>query len=237
MTEVYTPFIISEDEALRDLLKGMTVEDDKSPNRPVGVWFGQPDVEIRDQAFPYFTIDLIDVAEGTERIMAGITEDPWYYPAPEMTVDGVQYDSWSMPNAIPINLDYQITSFSRNPRHDRQILAQTLGNRLPFRFGSLNCKAITTTSGDNVTYDVTTRRLDMLGVAKRDTVEAGKKMFMNIFTVHVSSELPSPYVARLHKRVSTIGVGIGGYDPLHGVTDGPPSFKETFTITAPVGTP
>jgi hypothetical protein len=237
VTIEYAPFIIAEDEALRDMLKGMTVEDDKDANRAVGVWYGQPDIEVRDQSFPFMTIDLIDISEGTERQMAGGRVQPWYVPPPEMTVDNVTYDDWSVPYPVPVNLDYQITSFSRHPRHDRQILSQVLGNRLPFRFGSLTCKAITTTSGTDVTYDVTTRRLDMLGVAKRDIIESGKRMFMNIFTVRVSSELPSPYVTRLHKRVSTVGVGIGGYEPLHGVTDGPPSFKETFTITAPVGTP
>ena len=50
-------FLLSEDEALRNLLKDMTVTDQKSvteegPTRKVGVWFGQPDQEIRNQNYP-----------------------------------------------------------------------------------------------------------------------------------------------------------------------------------------
>ena len=45
-------FIIAEDEALKEVLKGMTVSDDKSESRAVGVWFGQPDQEIRQLAAP-----------------------------------------------------------------------------------------------------------------------------------------------------------------------------------------
>lgn len=39
------PFILNEDEALKTALTGITVADDANPTRPVGVWFGQPDLE------------------------------------------------------------------------------------------------------------------------------------------------------------------------------------------------
>jgi hypothetical protein len=237
VTVTYAPFIIAEDEALKALLQGVTVEDDKNANRAVGVWYGQPDLEVRDQVFPYLTINLIDVSEATERVMSGAQVQPWYVPAPDLTYDGVDYDDWTVPYPVPVNLDYQITSFARHPRHDRMILAQVLGDRLPFRCGRLDVRAITTVTGDDTVTDMTTRRLDMLGFTKRDTIEDDKRLFMNVFTIRVSSELPSPYVTRLHKRVATIGVGVGGYDDPHQVTDGPPSFTESFTITAPVGTP
>ena len=71
-------FLISEDEALRERLLGMTVSDDKNSSRAVGVWFGQPDPEIRQQSFPYVTVNMIDISEARERVMncEGIT--PWY---------------------------------------------------------------------------------------------------------------------------------------------------------------
>jgi len=230
-------FIIAEDEALKARLQGVTVEDDKNPYRPVGVWYGQPDIEVRAQSFPFLTIDLVDVSEATERVMNAGGVHPWYYNDPEMQVGPYTYDDWTVPYPIPINLDYQITSFSRQPRHDRQILAQVLGNRLPFRFGSLPVEERRTEVGPDTTIDMTIRRLDMLGVAKRDTIESGKRMFMNIWTVRVSSELPHPFLAKLHTRVRTVGVGIGVFPPDQAVTDGPPSFKESFTISVPVGTP
>ena len=54
------PFILNEEEALKSLLSGMTVSDSGNANRPVGVFYGQPDKEIRQQAYPYITIDLIN---------------------------------------------------------------------------------------------------------------------------------------------------------------------------------
>jgi small subunit ribosomal protein S21 len=33
------------------------------------VWFGQPDQELRDQAYPYITIDMIDIGEDVNRAM------------------------------------------------------------------------------------------------------------------------------------------------------------------------
>ena len=237
MTTTYTAFIIGEDEALKARLQGVTVEDDKNSSRPVGVWYGQPDIEVRTQSYPFLTIDLIDVSEATERVMNSLGVHPWYHADPEMTVGPYTYDDWTVPYPVPINLDYQITSFSRQPRHDRQILAQVLGNRLPFRFGSLMVAQTTTVTGADTAIDMTARRMDMLGVTKRDTIESGKRLFMNVWTVRVSSELPHPFLARLHKRVNTVGVGIGAFPPGQEVTDGPPSFKETLTISIPVGTP
>ena len=65
-------FLLDEDEALRNLLKDLVVTDQKSvteegPQRKVGVWFGQPDQELREQKYPYITIDMIDIAEDFSR--------------------------------------------------------------------------------------------------------------------------------------------------------------------------
>lgn len=194
-------FILSEDEALRDLLLGMTVADNSNSARAVQVWFGMPDMEVRQQSYPFVTIDLIDVSEATERVMVSDNVRPWYY-APTLPQDA---DDWSMPYPIPMNLDYQVTTYARQPRHDRQILAQILGNRLPMRFGSVVVKEITGPETDGViTHDCTVRRLDMLNVSKRDTVEAGKRLFMNMFTVRISSEVPSPYAERYYTRVQQV---------------------------------
>ena len=79
-------FLLSEDEALRNLLVGMTVTDQKSssgagPARSVKVYFGQPDQELRDQTYPYITIDMIDIAEDTSRAMRGLAK-PSYLSNP-----------------------------------------------------------------------------------------------------------------------------------------------------------
>lgn len=221
-------FIISEDEALRDVMKGMTVSDNDNSSRAVGVWFGQPDMETRDQAFPFVTIDLVDISEGTERVMSGGRVSPWYYE----DEDRVEAEGWSMPYPVPVNLDYQITTFARHPRHDRQILAQILGSRLPLRYGSLTVIERIT---EEEVGEATIRRLDMLGHAKRDTVDAGKRLFMNMFTVRVSSEMPAPSVAYLYTRVQT--VDIARKSSIYPATLSDSSLTETLTISAPVGTP
>lgn len=200
-------FLISEDEALRERLKGMTVSDNKSGSRPVGVWFGQPDPEVRDQSFPFVTIDLINVTEAKQRALSSQQVSPWYFEPEELSLDGVTYASWSMYMPVPIDLDYQVTTFARQPRHDRQIMSQLLGKRLPFRFGSLVVREKQTGADEGgEQWDATVRRLDVLDIAKRDTTESGKRMFMNAFTVRVSSEIQTPFVERLYQRVNTINI-------------------------------
>lgn len=190
-------FIIAEDEALRDLLLGMTVSDAKSSSRSVGVWFGQPDPEIRTQSYPFVTVDLIDISEARERTMSGVAA-PWY-----MQPADVASDAWETWEPIPINLDYQVTTFARQPRHDRQILAQILGARLPLRFGSLEVAHEVDSAG---VAQTTIRRLDTLTVVKRDTTEQGKRLFMNAFTIRVSSEIAQPYDLATYTKVLEVRV-------------------------------
>lgn len=214
-------FIISEDEALRDLLVGMTVSDNKNANRPVGVWFGQPDPEIRQQSYPFVTIDLIDISEARERTMAG-KASPWYYTPDDLE----ENQGWDMWLPTPINLDYQITTFARQPRHDRQILAQLMGDRLPLRFGALTVPE-RLDEDDNIL--TTTRRLDVLNVVKRDTTEQGKRMFMNAFTVRVSSEIPQPYDFATYYKV--LEVRLKPHTPIPG---GPQPLSQYHIITTSI---
>jgi hypothetical protein len=167
------PFILNEDKALKEALTGITVSDAGNPARPVGVWFGQPDVEIRHQAYPYITIDLINMNVAQEREFRG------YIPL-AYNPEGIDADENYMTDApIPVNLDYQITTYARQPRHDRQIMFElSKPTRLPLRFGGLE-----------IPEDGTIRRLDMLGFTKRDTTEQDKRLFRNVYTVRISSEL------------------------------------------------
>lgn len=234
-------FLISEDEALRDMLLGMTVSDNKNASRPVGVWFGQPDPEIRTQNYPFITIDLIDMSEARERVMMGKVS-PWY-----MEPDGLSSDQdWDVWYPTPINLDYQITTFARQPRHDRQILSQLMGLRLPLRFGSLDVVQKTSISGSTEIDEITTRRLDVLNVVKRDITESGKRLFMNVFTVRVSSEVPQPFDYSTYYKVNEVRLTQNSYDLADstdfntGLTPSLPSYEtQTAVITTSVttGTP
>jgi hypothetical protein len=212
-------FLLDEDEALKELLKGMTVTDQKARStqettRKVGVWFGQPDQEITDQAYPYITIDMIDIAEDTLRAHRGRVK-PQYVADPVLMVQGVQatqgvqavqqvnYDpelhDWDLDWPVPVQIDYQITTYARQPRHDRELLSQLLYTRLPFRFGTLN-------TGPNTIYG-TVRRLDVLDVSKRDVTEQGKRLFVNAITVRISSEIIQSQLNKVYQVQSLIVTG------------------------------
>jgi len=199
------PFILNEEEALKNLLSGMTVSDSGNPTRPVGVFYGQPDKEIRLQAYPYVTIDLINISEDVSRVQSGTVEVPY---EPE-DWDGIS--SLIQPFPMPINLDYQITGFSRQPRHDRQILSQLFSiGRLPVRFGTMY-----------VPQDNTMRRVDVLGFSKRDTTEADKRLFMNVSTIRIGSEiLRLPVNGRTDYEVQTRVFGFKSSDQYTTVADG-----------------
>jgi hypothetical protein len=193
-------FLLAEDEAIRNLLKDLVVTDQKATGdgtpRKVGVWFGQPDQELTAQKYPYITIDMIDLAEDFARSMRGRVK-PGYISNPA-TIDGTTAfnpatQNWDINFPIPVNIDYQITTYARQPRHDRELLAQLLYTRLPLRFGTLD-------TGTN-TASGTTRRLDVLDVSKRDVTEQGKRLFVNAFTVRVSSEIAPETYNKMYKAL------------------------------------
>lgn len=177
------PMILSEDLALKTRLQGMTVSDGDTAERKVGVWFGQPDKELRAQDYPFIIINLISVNEARERVHSANPVKLDYLDAPVQVGEG-EVIIYNRP--IPMNIDYQVSSFSRHPRHDRQLLNQML-QRLPMRGGSIG---VTHDKDDEGTY----RRLDFLGLNKRDRIEDNKRLFVNDFTIRISSEMePTHY--------------------------------------------
>lgn len=183
------PLFLEEDNMLKELLKGISVYDQRADNeqiaRPVSVWFGQPDTELRDATYPFITIDLIDVLEDRARSHRGqvdVNTAPYLAPA-----NSSINKPWAISYPIPINLDYQVTTYSRHPRHDRAILSELLYSRLKFRFATL------------IGNDDTVRRLDVLDVSKRDVVEQAKRLFVNAITVRVSSEIAQDMYKEFYK--------------------------------------
>ena len=53
-------FIVAEDLALKTLCQGMVVADTANATRQVKVWFGYPDIEVRDQSFPFITMTTME---------------------------------------------------------------------------------------------------------------------------------------------------------------------------------
>ena len=169
-------FLLDEDKAIRELMQGITVHDQKADGsdtpRPVGVWFGQPDQELRNQVYPYITIDMVGINRDPQREMRGNTHAEYLRPA------GIaEGQRWETEIPIPVNIDYQITTYSRHPRHDRELLAEILYQKLSFRFAQL------------FVGESTVHRLEVINVAKRDTTEQAKRLFVNAFTVRLATEI------------------------------------------------
>ena len=178
------PYILNEDAALKTLLTGITVADTGNSARPVGVFYGQPDKEIRQQSYPYITIDLIGVAEDPTRAHRGYV-DLIYTPE---GADPTQAFATMYP--IPVILTYQVSTWSRYPRHDRQIINALFSpTRLPLRFGLIY-----------IPQDNTVRRVDVVGFAKRDTTDENvKRLFNNIYTIQIASEFLTQELVQLYE--------------------------------------
>lgn len=182
------PWMLNEDNALKQQLSGITVSDEKNSNRPVGVWFGSPEPEIRDRMIPFISIDCLAVEPELERNVGGPYKHDWgYIPDDGVTTLTLADTLADQPSEQlvatipprPFTFTYQVTTWARHPRHDRQLLAALLGNKLPFQFGMVL-----------VYEDQTVRRLDVESMNKSDILDGDRKqIFRNVFTVKMSSEL------------------------------------------------
>jgi len=188
-------FILSEDLALKSLLTGITVVDDKNASRPVGVWFANPDVESRSQSYPYMTIELLDFDPATYRQHSGLSQDNDLQGT--IAPSGNIVYNYEIP--IAWDLVYQITSYARHPRHDRAIIAYLLNQVFPSKRGYL---AVPNDLGTETGY----RHLMLEEFVKRDTIEDNRRLYRNVFTVTVSSEgTVASYVATSN-TVSTVNI-------------------------------
>lgn len=191
------PFIVAEDLALKTLVQGITVKDDKSQTRPVKVWFGYPDMEIRDQTFPYITIDLIDIIPADNRQTYGYLVDT-DYQGTKAPVEGYNYTY-----LIPVAYDivYQVTSWARHPRHDRA-LQYALFNKFPSKYGYLIVP-------NELGTETSSRSMFLDGFVKRDTVDSetgNRRLLRNVFSVRVISQMTPSQAADAIKQVETIQI-------------------------------
>jgi hypothetical protein len=175
-------FILAEDAALKTLLGGITVVDEKAGGTPtpraVPVWYGTPDVELRNQTFPFITIDLMDIRSAPERQMSGVIYDV-DRAGTSPTTSGEVY-SYEFP--MTYDLVYQITTYARHPRHDRALITQLMQRKLPSKYGKIGVRNALNT-------ETTYRHMFLDEFLKRDSVEEGRRLLRNIFIVRIVSEL------------------------------------------------
>jgi hypothetical protein len=172
-------FLFAEDKALKSHLQGIVVSDLKEATRPVKVWFGYPDVELRLQEYPYMVIELYDIQPANDRQSAGF----WVDDTQRGTIarDGSTTYSYYAPQVY--DLYYQVSSYSRNPRHDRKIIFEMMNKKVPGKYGHLMIPS----DNEDGTYDA--RHMFLEGFVKRDTVEDGRRLFRNVFSIRVVSEM------------------------------------------------
>jgi hypothetical protein len=208
---VSNPFIVAEDLALKTHLANMIVSDEKSATRQVKIWFGYPDVEVRDQAFPFVTIDLVDIVPANERQHQGtfVDNDRRGTITP---VSGISYE-YEVP--VAYDLIYQVTAYTRHPRHDRALMFQLM-NKFPSKYGKL---AVPNELGTETGY----RSMFLDGFVKRDAVEGetgNRRLLRNILTVRVVSEMTPSQAANASIRVDEVLINTtttyipSGYQPV-----------------------
>ena len=205
-----SPFIIAEDEAIKNYLQGMVVADEKSAanngptetikTRPVKVWFGYPDVEARAQEFPFVTIDLIDVVPANDRQVQGKLHDGDY----RGTITAVPGLAYQYDYPIAYDLIYQLTTYARHPRHDRAILFQ-MWNKFPSKYGVLPVS-------NQLGTEYSKRSMFVDGYAKRDTFEdaesGNRRLLRNVFTLRVVSEMTPATAAAAIPAVTRVNLNL-----------------------------
>lgn len=199
-------FLFAEDEAIKKRFSDLTVSDDREAERPVQVFFRYPEGET-ERKYPFITIELIDIVHAKNRQHSDTYLDTHrdghpnnldYWPstssASSPNVPG--FDSFRTTEFTPVDLLYQVSTFTRSAIHDRQLASQMLANIVPFRYSSIMIEA-----------DGTSRRLDLLDWSTADLLdpEAGyrKRIFRKVYTLQMTSEIPTSSLTGL-KKVSSV---------------------------------
>lgn len=199
-------FLFAEDEAIKKRFSNLTVSDDREAQRSVQVFFRYPEGET-ERKYPFITIELIDVVHAKNRQhsdtyldthRAGHPNNLDYWPstssASSPNVPG--FDSFRTTEFTPVDLLYQVSTFTRSAIHDRQLASQMLASIVPFRYSSIMIEA-----------DGTSRRLDLLDWSTADLLdpEAGyrKRIFRKVYTLQMTSEIPTSALTGL-KKVSSV---------------------------------
>jgi hypothetical protein len=202
MTLLDDSFLYVEDAALKAHLQGIVVSDLKENERQVKVWFGYPDVELRSQEYPYLVIDLYDIQPANDRQSSGEWMDQTLRGTKEV-VSGTMYKYYA---PVVYDLFYQVTSYSRHPRHDRSIILSMLNEKIPGKYGHL---MVPQHNGDP---DVA-RHMFLEGFIKRDSVEDGRRLFRNVFSIRVVSEMTPLSDSPSIPQVETINIVSPGNIP------------------------
>lgn len=205
-------FILAEDAAIKYWFSKLTVTDDRDINRPLKVFFRYPDNET-ERTYPFATIELIDIAHATSRQHSEVTlyaststaasaqfTGPnafTYVPSTSSSLTGYSNvgEVISTQEFIPVDLIYQVSTFTRSALHDRQLISQILQNLAKFRSTYIS-----------VVEDGTLRRLQLLDWITADLLdpEAGyrKRIFRKVYTIQLGAEMRQTDIISARRALS-----------------------------------
>lgn len=211
-------FLLAEDAALKERVSNLSVSDNRNNQRVAQAFFGYPDPEV-EHTHPFVTIDLLDINFADYRQHS---ERNWYYtndsgmtPAQQAQYTSIDYypseqdaDDLSvtagtdgfltMEQFVAVDLLYQVTTYARNPIHDRQLHGLMLRRVFPWRRGFIE-----------VPEDGTIRRCDLLDWRSADLIDqdAGhkKRTFRKVYTVRINAEIPQSDIAAIKKVLTVNG--------------------------------
>lgn len=212
-------FLLAEDEALKKMFDGMTVPDDRNNERPVEVFFRYPEGET-ERSYPFITLEHIDIIHARNRqhsesdiffrtgsgsapnIPANSANRMDYWPSVSSNFNfKTNKDSYAYLEAnehVPVDLLYQVSTFTRTALHDRYLSAKMLTEIFPWRRGFIDIGA-----------DNTIRRLDLLDWTTADLLdpEAGyrKRIFRKVYTVQITAEIPSSGIVGRYAVEEVVG--------------------------------
>lgn len=201
-------FLFAEEQALREALKSITVADNADPSRRVKVYYGYPNEEV-EQVYPFLTIDLLGIEFDAERASSEQTyywqptptqnqirssTDLQYFPDQYSDTDLAAMNTvQSVDNFVPVLLLYQVTSWARNPLHDRQIT----GAMVRYVFPSMGRRTWL-----EVPEDGTIRRMNLLSWRAQDIQDQQsgyrKAIHRKAYTISIQAELPQIDLAGSH---------------------------------------
>ena len=101
-------------------------------------------------------------------------------------------------NYLPYDLTYQLTTYSRHPRHDRAIIFQ-MQEKFPSQYGTLQVP-------NDLGTETAQRHMFLDGFLKRDMIEEGRRLFRNAYTVRVVSEMTPSTANNALSTVQTVEI-------------------------------
>ena len=126
-------------------------------------------------------IDLFDIQPANDRQASGF----WIDNTNRGTQAPASNGRYTYYAPVLYDLYYQVSTFARHPRHDRTIIFEMLNRKIPGKFGHL---IIPQANGNGFVA----RHMFLEGFVKRDSVEDGRRLLRNVFSIRVVSEM-TPY--------------------------------------------